>query len=99
MIKKYESVRQNAVSLQNRFRKELELKKNWAKEQEKRNTESDIVELKKKTIQKEEQKKLLEEEKKALAARKNALEESILKAKENEKRHKELSEHAIRTDA
>lgn len=99
MIKKYESVRQNAVSLQNRFRKELELKKNWAKEQEKKNTESDILELKKKTIQKEEQKKLLEEEKKALAARKNALEESTLKAKEDEKRHKELSEHAIRTDA
>ncbi|MEK7539707.1 MAG: hypothetical protein AAB558_00475 [Patescibacteria group bacterium] len=99
MIKKYENVRSNAVSLQNRFRKELELKKNWAKEQEKRNLELEVLELKKKTIEKEAAKKLAEKEKNALAGQKKLLEENILALKEKEKQHKELAEHAIRTDA
>lgn len=99
MIKKYENVRQNAVTIQNRFRKELDLKKNWAKEQEKRNLETELLELKKKTAEKEEHKNTIEKEKNTLEKQKKELDENVASLKQKEKEYKDLNEQVIRTDA
>ncbi len=77
MLKKYEQVRSSAVSLQNRLKKEAEMKKNWLKEQEKKNLEQELLELKKKEFEKEQRKTGLADEKKQLEKKLVEAQESL----------------------
>jgi len=98
-LQKYEAVRANAVTAQNRLKNICTDKKTWVKEQKQNLEKEEETELKKRTEEKEQENKKLEQEMQKKQAKAKELEEEIKQLEKKEKEYREKKETVSKNKA